>query len=158
MRPQVVADFRRFGPELDVERIAQRVRGVGAHDEGPVARGRAAHGGGGGDRCLADSAFAREEDHSHGRSLRSVYVRGTFLRLPAATSSSTFSCTSVSTCLRIWIVTSVFFSVIPVTSAIALRICTFCMSALSASSAACSSVSRSFCDCRFPASSRTGPV
>ncbi len=43
-------------------------------------------------------------------------------------------------------------------SLIALRISTFWTSAFSASSAACSSVSRSFCDWRLPASSSTGPV
>src|SRR5438309_4734871 len=95
---------------------------------------------------------------SRGRDTPEVYGRGVFLRFPAPTISAMCSWTRVSTCCRIVIVTSVFFSVSVVFCLIALSICTFWRSALSASWAACSSVNRSFCDCRLPASSSTGPV
>src|ERR1051325_11648983 len=161
------------------------MRGVGAHDDGPVAGGRASDGGGGGNGRLSNATLAGEEHYPHGRSLRSRtpepdeaprhmplrstsptfaqrdalgYGRGAALRFPAATISATCSCTSVSTCVRIAIVTSVLCSVRSVTPLIAVRISTFWRSALSASVAACSRVSRSFCDWRFPASSSTGPV
>src|SRR5438552_13929327 len=47
------------------------MRGVGAHDDGPVAGGGAAHGGGRCNRCLTHATLAGEEDYPHGRSLRS---------------------------------------------------------------------------------------
>src|SRR6266480_2340624 len=71
MRPEVVADLRGLSAELDVEGVAKRVRGVGAHDDGLVAGGRAAHIGCRGDRCLTYTTLASEEDYPHGRSLRS---------------------------------------------------------------------------------------
>src|SRR5438445_6737049 len=95
---------------------------------------------------------------ARGRATPEVYGRGVFLRFPAPTISAMCSWTRVSTCCRIVIVTSVFFSVSVVFCLIALSICTFWRSALSASCAACSSVRRSFCDWRLPASKRTGPV
>src|SRR4029077_3448700 len=58
---------------------------------------------------------------------------------------------SASSSRRICSVSSVFFL-------ISMRILVMCFSPLSDSSAACSSVIRSFCDCRLPASSTIGPA
>ena len=78
VRPEVVGHLHRLSAELDVERITQRVRGVGAHDDGPVTGGSAPHGGRGGDGCLAYPAFTGKQDDPHGRSLRT----GRFSPLP----------------------------------------------------------------------------
>src|SRR5256885_4674409 len=98
---------------------------------------------------------------SRGRDTRESYgwvVSPGFRALSSAAISLTCSSTSDSTWRRIVSVISVFRSVSSVFFSIALRICTFWRSALSASWAACSRVRRSFCDCRLPASKSTGPV
>src|SRR2546430_8026921 len=98
---------------------------------------------------------------SRGRDTRESYgwvVSPGFRALSSAAISLTCSSTSDSTWRRIVSVISVFRSVSSVFFSIALRICTFWRSALSASWAACSRVKRSFCDCRLQASRSTGPV
>ncbi len=71
MRPEVVSDPGRLGAQLDVKRVAKRMGGVGAHDDGAVPGGRAPNGGGGGDRRLAHTALPGEKNDSHAESLRS---------------------------------------------------------------------------------------
>ena len=65
VRPEVVGDLGERRAELDVERVAQGVGGVRAHDHRAIAGLRAVHGGRRGDRGLAHAALACEEDHAH---------------------------------------------------------------------------------------------
>ena len=72
MRPEVRRDLGGVGAELDIERIAERVRGIRAHDQGAVTGGGAADSGGGGDRGLAYTALTGEQNDPHVESLRAV--------------------------------------------------------------------------------------
>jgi hypothetical protein len=66
LAPQVVGDRRHQGAQGDVERVGQRVGGVGGQGEGAEAGVGAAEGGrrrGGG---LADPALAREQQDAGG--------------------------------------------------------------------------------------------
>src|SRR5438477_1563131 len=74
VRPEVVRHLGGLRAELDVERVAKRVRRVGAHHHCPVARGGAANGRRRGDRGLADATLTGEEDYPHPVSLRSVLL------------------------------------------------------------------------------------
>ena len=60
--PQAAADVGRLGADARLQRLRQRVRGVGREHDRPLPRGGAAACRGSGDRRLADAALARVED------------------------------------------------------------------------------------------------
>jgi hypothetical protein len=62
LRVEPASDCGRLAPHLGLQRLGERVRGIGGEDEGARAGGGAAPRGGGRDRGLPHAALARVED------------------------------------------------------------------------------------------------
>ena len=77
--PDAVADLGRLGADRGLQRLGQRVRGIGREDERARARRGAAARGGGSDGRLPDAALARVQDDPRRQgpgSLRSLLLLG----------------------------------------------------------------------------------
>ena len=66
LAPEVVDDGGRLGAQFEIEAVAKAMGGVGAEDDGAVAKAGATQGGGGGDASLADAAFAGVKEDAQG--------------------------------------------------------------------------------------------